>query len=48
MSWLLFVAVVLLVLWVLAQAFGWVLGAALNLFWIVALVLLVIWLLQRA
>lgn len=47
MSWLLFVAVALLVLWVTAQVFGWVLGAALNVFWIVALVLVVVWLFQR-
>jgi len=47
MSWLLFLAVALLVLWVLAQVFGWVLGAALHLLWILALVLLVIWFVQR-
>ena len=47
MSWLLFLAVALLVLWVLAQVFGWVLGAGLHLLWILALVLLVIWFVQR-
>lgn len=44
MNWLLLLAIVLVVLWALARAMGWVLGAALNLLWIVALVFLVIWL----
>lgn len=47
MNFLPLLAIGLLVLWVLAQVFGWVLGAALNLFWIIALVLLVVWVVAR-
>lgn len=47
MNWLIWLAVVLVVLWVLAQALGWVLGAALHLLWIVALVLFAVWLFQK-
>jgi hypothetical protein len=43
MRWLPIVAVVLVVLWVAAKALGWVLGAALHLFWIAALVLFALW-----
>lgn len=43
MNGLLVLAVILLVLWVLAEAMGWVLGALLNLLWIGALVLFVVW-----
>ncbi len=43
MNGLLVLAIVLLVLWVLAEAMGWVLGALLNLLWIGALVLFVVW-----
>lgn len=47
MNWLLILAVVLIVLWVAAEALGWILGAALHLLWIVALVLFAIWLFQK-
>lgn len=47
MNWLLTIAIVLVVLWVLAEVLGWVVGAALHLFWIAALVLLAIWLFQK-
>lgn len=47
MNWLLTLAVILLVLWILAEVLGWVIGAALNLLWIAALVLLAIWLFQK-
>lgn len=46
MSWLVLLAIALIVLWILAQVFGFVLGAASNLLWIAALVLLAIWLFQ--
>lgn len=46
MSWLVLLAIALVVLWILAQVFGFVLGAASNLLWIAALVLLAIWLFQ--
>ena len=44
MNWLLILAIVLVVLWVAAEALGWVLGAALHLLWIAALVLFALWL----
>jgi hypothetical protein len=47
MNWLVLLAVALLVLWLLAEAVGFVLGAALNLLWIGALVLFVIWMVQK-
>ncbi len=48
MHWLIWLAVALMVLWVVAQVLGWVIGAALHLLWIAALVLLAIWLFQKA
>ncbi|MBW3553182.1 MAG: hypothetical protein KY466_06720 [Gemmatimonadetes bacterium] len=47
MNWLLTLAIILVVLWVLAEVLGWVIGAALNLLWIAALVLLAVWLFNR-
>lgn len=41
---LLYIAILLVVIWVIARVVGFVAGAMLNLLWIVALVLLVIWL----
>jgi hypothetical protein len=46
MSWLVLLAIALVVLWILGQVFGFVIGAAANLLWIAALVLLAIWLFQ--
>lgn len=47
MNWLLTLAIVLVVLWILAEVLGWVLGVALHLLWIAAIVLFVIWLFNR-
>lgn len=47
MNWLLWLAVILVVLWVVAEVLGWVLGAALHLLWIAAIVLFVIWLIGK-
>lgn len=47
MNWLLMIAIVLVVLWVLARVLGWVLGAALHLLWIAAIVMFVIWLIGK-
>ena len=47
MNWVLWLAVVLVVLWVMARVLGFVLGAALHLLWIIALVLLAVWLFQK-
>jgi hypothetical protein len=44
MHFLLWIAILLIVLWVVARVVGFVAGALLNVLWIVALVLLVIWL----
>jgi hypothetical protein len=47
MNWMLILAVVLVVLWILAEVLGWVIGAALHLLWIAALVLFAFWLFQK-
>lgn len=47
MNWLLWAAIALVVLWVLAEALGWVLGALLHLLWIGALILFAVWLFQK-
>lgn len=47
MNWLLGLAIVLVILWVLAEVLGWVLGAALHLLWIAAIVLFALWLLGK-
>lgn len=47
MNWLLILAIVLVVLWVAAEALGWLIGAVLHLLWIVALVLFAIWVFQK-
>lgn len=47
MNWLLWVAVALVVLWILAEVLGWVLGALLHLLWIGALVLFALWLFRK-
>lgn len=41
---LLYIAVLLIVIWIVARLVGWAAGMLLNLLWIAALVLLVIWL----
>ena len=47
MNWLLWLAIILVVLWVLAEVLGFVLGAALHLLWIAAIVLFVLWLFRK-
>mgnify|MGYP006210299167 CR=1 FL=1 len=47
MNWLVVLAIALIVLWILAEVLGFVLGAALHLLWIAALVLLVIWIVGK-
>ncbi|MGH7458218.1 MAG: lmo0937 family membrane protein [Longimicrobiaceae bacterium] len=44
---LIWIAVILVVVWIVAKLVGFVAGALLNLLWIIALVLLVIWLFQK-
>lgn len=41
------IAVVLVVLWVLAEVLGFVLGAALHLLWIGAVVVMIVWGFQK-
>lgn len=47
MNWLLTLAIILVILWILAEVLGWVIGVALNLLWIAALVLLAVWLFRK-
>ena len=47
MNWLLTIAIVLVVLWILAEVLGFVLGAMLHLLWIAALVLFVFWVIGK-
>ena len=47
MNWLLWLAIALVVLWVVAEALGWVLGVLLHLLWIGALVLVAVWLFRK-
>lgn len=44
---LLWLAIALLVFWVLAQVLGWVVGAFLHILWIGALILFAVWLFQK-
>lgn len=47
MNWLITLAIILVVLWILAEVLGFVVGAALNLLWIAAIVLGVLWLIGK-
>lgn len=47
MNWLLWAAIILVVLWVLAEVLGFVLGALLHLLWIAAIILFVMWLIGK-
>ena len=47
MNWMLLLAIALIVLWLAAELLGWVIGAALNMLWILALILLAYWLFQK-
>lgn len=47
MNWLLWVAIILVVLWVLAEVLGFVVGALLHLLWIAAIILFVMWLIGK-
>ena len=47
MNWLILLAIGLVVLWIAAQVLGWVIGAAIHLFWIGALLLLGVWLFRQ-
>lgn len=47
MNALLWIATALIVLWLLAEVLGFVIGAALHLLWIAALGLLALWLFQK-
>lgn len=47
MQALLWIAILLVVLWVVAELVGFVAGALLNLLWIAALIFGAIWLYQR-
>jgi hypothetical protein len=47
MNSLLYIAVVLVVIWVVARVVGFVAGALLNLLWVVAIILFVVWLVRK-
>ena len=44
---LLYLAILLIVIWVLARVVGFIAGALLNLLWIVAIILFILWLVRR-
>ncbi|CAN5719964.1 hypothetical protein BH23GEM8_BH23GEM8_12120 [soil metagenome] len=47
MNNLLYLAILLVVIWVVARVVGFVAGALLHLLWIVAIVLVIIWLVRK-
>jgi hypothetical protein len=47
MNTLIYIAILLVVIWVIARVVGFVAGALLNLLWIIAIVLVVVWLVRR-
>lgn len=47
MNNLLWIAILLIVLWVIASVTKFVVGAVLHLLWVLALVLLVIWVIRK-
>ena len=47
MNNLLWIAIVLIVIWVLASVTKFVVGAALHLFWVLAIILLVVWAVKK-
>jgi hypothetical protein len=47
MNWLLIVGTLLVALWIVAEALGWVIGAVLNVLWIGALILAAVSVFQK-
>lgn len=47
MNNLLYLAVLLVIIWVVARVVGFVAGALLNLLWILAIILVIVWLVRR-
>jgi hypothetical protein len=47
MNNLLYLAIVLIVVWILARVVGFIAGALLNLLWILAIILFVVWLVRK-
>lgn len=47
MNNLLYFAIVLIVIWVIARVVGFVAGALLNLLWILAIILIIVWLVKK-
>lgn len=47
MNNLLWIAILLIILWVIASVTKFVVGAVLHLLWVLALVLLVIWVIRK-
>lgn len=47
MNNLLYIAILLVVIWVIARVVGFVAGALLHLLWVIAIILVVIWLVRK-
>jgi hypothetical protein len=47
MNNLIYIAILLVVIWVIARVVGFVAGALLHLLWVIAIILVVIWLVRR-
>jgi hypothetical protein len=47
MNNLLYLAILLVVIWIVARVVGFVAGALLHLLWIVAIVLVIVWLVRK-
>ncbi len=47
MNTLIYIAILLVVIWVIARVVGFVAGALLNLLWVIAIILVVVWLVRR-
>jgi len=47
MNNLLYLAVLLVIIWIVARVVGFVAGALLHLLWVVAIILVIVWLVRR-
>ncbi|CAN5623777.1 hypothetical protein BH23GEM6_BH23GEM6_03330 [soil metagenome] len=47
MNNLLYLAILLVIIWVVARVVGFVAGALLHLLWVIAIILVIVWLVRR-
>jgi hypothetical protein len=47
MNNLLYLAILLVIIWVIARVVGFVAGALLHLLWVIAIILVIVWLVRR-